>query len=178
MQIVSQTICMLVSQTICMQCQSLFPGKNKNNISKCRLLKFLHSKLLSVKMWQPTTGRLEDMQRWETLLSYTAREMMRNVGKQHLCHLGTAKVEMSVRIHEAWSGHSLFINYCTTVSIDSVSRQQRPWSVCTYVQADQSVLSANCIRALFVPCPSKYFWLQLNSAASSEKMSFRIYESA
>ena len=35
-------------ETICMQCQILFPGKkNKKNISKCRLLKFL-PRVLSV----------------------------------------------------------------------------------------------------------------------------------
>ena len=32
---------------ICIKCQSLFSGKNKKNISKCRLLKFLPS-ILSV----------------------------------------------------------------------------------------------------------------------------------
>ena len=35
-------------ETICMQCQILFSGKNKKNISKCRLLKIL-PRVLSVK---------------------------------------------------------------------------------------------------------------------------------
>ena len=35
-------------ETICMKCQNLFSGKNKKNISKCRLLKIL-PRVLSVK---------------------------------------------------------------------------------------------------------------------------------
>ena len=35
-------------ETICMKCQILFSGKNKKNISKCRLLKIL-PRVLSVK---------------------------------------------------------------------------------------------------------------------------------
>ena len=35
-----ETICMTL-ETICMKCQSLFSGKNKKNISKYHLLKFL-----------------------------------------------------------------------------------------------------------------------------------------
>ena len=35
-------------ETICMECQSLFSGKNKKNISKCCLLEFLPS-MLNVK---------------------------------------------------------------------------------------------------------------------------------
>ena len=31
----------IVLKTICMDCQILFPGKIKKNISKCRLLKIL-----------------------------------------------------------------------------------------------------------------------------------------
>ena len=34
-------------ETICMKCQILFSGKNKKNISKCRLLKIL-PRVLSV----------------------------------------------------------------------------------------------------------------------------------
>ena len=43
----------------------------------------------------------------------------------------------------------------TTVSTDSVSVQQRPRSVCTYVHADQSLhCPQNYIRAIFVCCSS------------------------
>ena len=41
--------CRYPSKTICMKCQILFPGKNKNNISICRLLKILPS-VLSVQI--------------------------------------------------------------------------------------------------------------------------------
>ena len=36
----------IVSEAICMKCERLFSGKNKKNISKCRLLNFL-PKMLS-----------------------------------------------------------------------------------------------------------------------------------
>ena len=35
-------------ETVCMKCQILFSGKNKGNISKCHLLKFL-PRVLKVK---------------------------------------------------------------------------------------------------------------------------------
>ena len=40
-----------------MKCQILFIGKNKKNISKCRLLKIL-PRVLSVKSYQDDDGRV------------------------------------------------------------------------------------------------------------------------
>ena len=49
-----------------------------------------------------------------------------------LAHIWTAKVQIGMWIHAVWSEFSVvffFLTY-TTVSIDSVFRQQRPWSTC------------------------------------------------
>ena len=37
-------------------------------------------------------------------------QMMHNMGKEPLCHMPTAKVQISVCIRAVWSEHSLFIN--------------------------------------------------------------------
>ena len=79
---------------------------------------------------------------------------MRDVGKRHLCHLRTAKVQMSVRIRATWSEHSLFIDiynniywFCKRAAKALISlRKCAGWS--------GPALPANNIRALFVHCAS------------------------
>ena len=64
--------------------------------------------------------------------------MKPNMEKRPLYYLRTAKNQMSVPIHaEKLDGFCL--STYTTVSIDSVSGQPRPWWACTNVQAHQGL---------------------------------------
>ena len=78
--------------------------------------------------------------------------MMHNVGKRHLCHLQTAKVQMRVHILAAWSGHSLFIDMY--YNIHWFCKQAMKALISTHICPDWSgpALSANNIRALFMHC--------------------------
>ena len=75
---------------------------------------------------------------------------MRNVGKMPLCHMRTAKVRTRMRIRAVRSRHSLFVDiyypihwFCKRKTKAQISlRKCACWS--------GPVLSANCIRALFV----------------------------
>ena len=78
--------------------------------------------------------------------------MMRTVEKKPLCHMRTAKINMSVRIRAIWPGHSLCVDiyytihwFCkrATKALNSL-RKCAGWSGPT--------LSANYIRAFFVHC--------------------------
>ena len=77
-----------------------------------------------------------------------------NMEKRPLCHVRTAKVQMSERIHAVWYWHSLFIDiyysihwFCMrTTKVQINLRKCAGWS--------GLALSANCIRTLFMHCAS------------------------
>ena len=62
-----------------------------------------------------------------------------------------SKIQISMRIRAVWSRHS---TTCTTISIDFVSGQRRPWSACANAQADQGLrclqLGKDPFRALCI----------------------------
>ena len=53
--------------------------------------------------------------KWIALWEKVRYHMMHNVGKMPLCHLRTAKVQISVRIRAVLIGHSLFFDIYNTI---------------------------------------------------------------
>ena len=69
---------------------------------------------------------------------------MLNEGKRPVCHMRTAKVQVSVRIRAVWYWHSLCVDLYYS----------NHWFCIDCAGWSGPSLSANCIRALFVRCVS------------------------